>query len=69
MSVGCEQDYMIERVREAFECRVLWCEGRPCLEYGSREELDRISAYVKTEFGKELLDVFFTAVESLPPGS
>lgn len=61
-----DQDYMIERVRERFQCRVLWSEGRPCLEYPSRAELDKISEYVKEQFNTELLDVFFTAVESLP---
>ncbi|WP_435923481.1 hypothetical protein [Paenibacillus sp. DYY-L-2] len=64
-----DQDYMIERVRELFQCRVLWSEGRPCLEYNSREELDKISDYVKENFDTELLDVFFTAVESLPEES
>lgn len=64
-----DQDYMIERVRELFQCRVLWSEGRPCLEYDSREELDKISHYVKESFDTELLDVFFTAVESLPEES
>lgn len=64
-----DQDYMIERVRELFQCRVLWSEGRPCLEYDSREELDKISDYVKESFDTELLDVFFTAVESLPEES
>ncbi|WP_082651766.1 hypothetical protein [Gorillibacterium timonense] len=61
-----EQDYVIERVRELFPCRVLWSEGRPCLEYTSTEELTKISDYVKANFEVELLDVFFTAVESLP---
>ncbi|RRJ63277.1 hypothetical protein EHV15_10355 [Paenibacillus oralis] len=61
-----EQDYIIERVQALFQCRVLWSEGRPCLEYDSKEELDKISEYVKANFENELLDVFFTAVESLP---
>ncbi|MNO20095.1 hypothetical protein D3C76_98410 [compost metagenome] len=61
-----EQDFIIERVRELFQCRVLWSEGRPCLEYSSDEELGRISEYIKDNFEAELLDVFFTAVESLP---
>lgn len=55
---------MIERVKKAFACKVLWCEGRPCLEYGSREELDRISEYVQAEFGKELLDVFLRPLQA-----
>lgn len=63
---AAEQDYMIERVGELFQCRVLWSEGRPCLEYNSNEELDIISEYIKANFEVELLDVFFTAVESLP---
>lgn len=69
MAIGrgaVEQDHIIERVRESFECRVLWSEGRPCLEYRSDEELGIISDYVQTHFEVELLDVFFTAVESLP---
>ncbi|MNI12604.1 hypothetical protein D3C73_657930 [compost metagenome] len=61
-----EQDYIIERVRGRFQCRVLWSEGRPCLEYGSDEELAAISEYIKVNFEAEMLDVFFTAVESLP---
>ncbi|WP_208916359.1 hypothetical protein [Paenibacillus uliginis] len=60
-----EQDYVIEQVRQLFQCTVLWCEGRACLEYESKEELDKISDYVKANFDKDLLDVFFTAVESL----
>lgn len=62
-----EQDYVIERVSDFFKCRVLWCEGRPCLEYGSQEELDKISEYIKVNFDIELFDVFFTAIEGLPP--
>ncbi|WP_334074164.1 MULTISPECIES: hypothetical protein [Paenibacillus] len=61
------QDYIIERVTDLFPCRVLWSEGRPCLEYGSTEELEKIGEYVNGTFGVELLDVFFTTVESLPP--
>jgi hypothetical protein len=61
-----EQDYLIEHVREKFQCTVLWCEGRPCLEYDSKEQLDSILDYIKNSFEKDLLDVFFTAVESLP---
>lgn len=59
------QDCLIEQVKEVFECTVLWCEGRPCLEYKSEEELVRISEYVKGNFDKELHDVFFTAIESI----
>ncbi|GBK66120.1 Uncharacterised protein [Paenibacillus macerans] len=61
-----EQDYIIERVQALFQCRVLWNEGRPCLEYDNKEELGKISEYVKANFATELLDVFFTTVESLP---
>lgn len=61
-----EQDYVIEKVRQEFECRVLWCEGRPCLEYDDQEQLDEISDYVKSKFDRELFEVFFTAIESLP---
>jgi len=61
-----EQDYVIEHVKKHFSCTVLWCEGRACLEYNSEEELAQISQYVKANFDKELLDVFFTAIESLP---
>ncbi|MEF2968578.1 hypothetical protein V3851_22410 [Paenibacillus sp. M1] len=61
-----EQDFIIERIREQFQCRVLWSEGRPCLEYKNIDELDRISDYVRANFDTELLDVFFTAIESLP---
>ncbi|KKO50741.1 hypothetical protein [Paenibacillus sp. DMB20] len=62
-----EQDYVIDHVTDLFQCRVLWCEGRPCLEYDSQEELNRISEYIKANFDIELFDVFFTAIESLPP--
>lgn len=61
-----EQDYMIEKVQQLFHCTVLWCEGRACLEYDSKEELDKISDYIWSNFDKDLLDVFFTAVESVP---
>ncbi|WP_410771293.1 hypothetical protein [Fontibacillus sp. BL9] len=60
-----DQDYVIEHLRQKFNCSVLWCEGRACLEYESKEELDLMTDYVKANFGMELLDVFFTAVESL----
>lgn len=56
----------MEQVTKVYECRVLWCEGRPCLEYSNEEELRRIEAYIRATFEKELLDVFFTKVESLP---
>ncbi|WP_018751741.1 hypothetical protein [Paenibacillus sanguinis] len=59
-----EMDYILERVLENFACRVLWSEGRPCLEY-HLDQLDAIAEYVRTQFGTELLDVFFTAVERL----
>ncbi|MFD3259554.1 hypothetical protein ACE3MQ_13175 [Paenibacillus lentus] len=64
-----EQDYIIEHVQRKFQCTVLWCEGRACLEYGSKEELDKLAEYVRSRFDKELLDVFFTAVESIPSDS
>lgn len=61
-----EQDYVIEQLKEKFQCTVLWCEGRACLEYKSAEELDQVSDYIKEHFDKDLLDVFFTAIESIP---
>ncbi|WP_195574735.1 hypothetical protein [Paenibacillus sp. 1001270B_150601_E10] len=64
-----DQDYVIEDVKEAFQCTILWCEGRACLEYDTQEELDHISSYVKEKFDRDLLDVFFTAIESIPPES
>lgn len=60
-----DQDYIIEQLQQKFKCSVLWCEGRACLEYDSREELDYMAEYIKATFDMELLDVFFTAVESL----
>lgn len=63
---AADQDYIIEQVVQLFQCRVLWSEGRPCLEYSSLEELDKVTEYVKDQFAIDLLDVFFTAVESLP---
>jgi hypothetical protein len=64
-----ECDYVIEELRKVFQCTVLQCEGRPCLEYGSMEELEQISDFVKTKFDKDLLDIFFTSIESIPPES
>ncbi|OPA80007.1 hypothetical protein BVG16_04440 [Paenibacillus selenitireducens] len=64
-----ECDYVIEEVRKVFQCTVLQCEGRPCLAYGSKEELEQISDFVKTKFDKDLLDIFFTSIESIPPES
>lgn len=61
-----EMDFIIDQVQRIFQCRVLWSEGRPCLEYDSEEELSRIAEHVRTEYDTELLDVFFTAIESLP---
>ncbi|MBR2569138.1 MAG: hypothetical protein IKE34_08115 [Paenibacillus sp.] len=61
------QDYVIEQVKEAFQCTVLWCEGRACLEYDSQEQLEHITSYVKETFDRDILDVFFTAIESIPP--
>lgn len=61
-----DQDYIIETLKQEFQCTILWCEGRACLEYNEQEELDRLAVYVKSHFDKELLDVFFTAVERVP---
>lgn len=61
-----DQDYMIEQLKAQFQCTVHWCEGRACLEYRSEEELEQISDYVRSTYDKDLLDVFFTAIESLP---
>ncbi|NUU77468.1 hypothetical protein [Paenibacillus xylanilyticus] len=61
-----EPDHIIQCVVSEFPCRVLWSEGRPCLEYQREEDLKVITAYVEVNFGVDLLDVFFTAVESLP---
>lgn len=63
------QDYIIEALKQKFGCRVLWCEGRACLEYNRIEDLDLWADYVKSSFGTDLMDVFFTAVESLPADS
>lgn len=63
---AADQDYIIEQVVQLFQCRVLWSEGRPCLEYISLEELDKVTEYVKNKFDIDMFDVFFTAVESLP---
>ncbi|GGO04949.1 hypothetical protein [Saccharibacillus kuerlensis] len=60
------QDEVIERVTKQFACRVLWSEGRPCLEYTGEAQLQEIEAYVRGELHWDLYDVFFTAVESLP---
>ncbi|MCE5169880.1 hypothetical protein LQV63_11205 [Paenibacillus profundus] len=62
-----DQDFVIEQVQEKFNCTVLKCEGRPVLEYGTDAELDQIGEYVRAEFDKELLDVFFAAIESVKP--
>ncbi|MGN7359833.1 hypothetical protein ACTHPF_18660 [Paenibacillus sp. SAF-054] len=60
-----DQDVIIETLQREFQCTVLWCEGRACLEYNDKEELNRWAVYVRSRFGKELTDVFFTAVESI----
>lgn len=63
---AADPDHIIQCVVERFPCRVLWSEGRPCLEYQRQEDVAEITEYVRTAYGVELLDVFFTAVESLP---
>lgn len=63
---AADPDQIIQCVVERFPCRVLWSEGRPCLEYQRQEDVAVITEYVRTAYGMELLDVFFTAVESLP---
>ncbi|MEK4362799.1 hypothetical protein MKX68_09975 [Paenibacillus sp. FSL M8-0212] len=60
-----EPDHIIKDVVGKFPCRVLWSEGRPCLEYQREEGLGQIEEYVRTTYNVELLEVFFTAVESL----
>ncbi len=60
------QDYVIQKVTETFVCRVLWSEGRPCLEYANERQLAEIEQYVRHEFDWELEDVFFTTLEKLP---
>lgn len=63
---AADPDHIIQCVVERFPCRVLWSEGRPCLEYQRQEDVAEITEYVRTAYGVEPLDVFFTAVESLP---
>jgi hypothetical protein len=63
---AADPDHIIQCVIERFPCRVLWSEGRPCLEYQKEEDVAMITEYVRNAYGVELLDVFFTAVESLP---
>ncbi|MCR8845896.1 hypothetical protein NQ117_19630 [Paenibacillus sp. SC116] len=64
-SIVADQDFVIEQVKEEFGCTVLSCEGRPCLEYKTDEELAQISDYVQAVFQKEVTDVFFAAVPSV----
>ncbi|WP_046216243.1 hypothetical protein [Paenibacillus wulumuqiensis] len=59
------QDYVIQQVTEKFACRVLWSEGRPCLEYASEEQLNEITNYVRSELDWDLYDVFFTSLIAL----
>ncbi|MFD1887005.1 hypothetical protein [Paenibacillus wenxiniae] len=59
------QDYIIQQVTEKYSCRVLWSEGRPCLEYEHEQQLTEIDHYVCSEFNWELEDVFFTTLEKL----
>ena len=61
-----EPDHIIKDVVGKFPCRVLWSEGRPCLEYQREEDVMLITEYVHKTYNVELWDVFFTAVESLP---
>ncbi|PZT55660.1 hypothetical protein [Paenibacillus silvae] len=63
---AADPDQIIQSVVERFLCRVLWSEGRPCLEYQQEEDVAVITEYVQTTYGVQLLDVFFTAVERLP---
>ncbi|GGH68394.1 hypothetical protein GCM10008014_50820 [Paenibacillus silvae] len=63
---AADPDQIIESVVGRFPCRVLWSEGRPCLEYQREEDVALITEYVQTTYGVQLLDVFFTAVERLP---
>ncbi|MCK6077693.1 hypothetical protein [Paenibacillus silvae] len=63
---AADPDQIIQSVVERFPCRVLWSEGRPCLEYQREEDVALITEYVQTTYGVQLLDVFFTAVERLP---
>ncbi|MBD8498998.1 hypothetical protein IFO66_11850 [Paenibacillus sp. CAU 1523] len=64
-SMVADQDFVIEHVKEKFSCTVLSCEGRPCLEYKTEEELTQISEYVQAVFQREVTDVFFAAVSSV----
>ncbi|EJW16302.1 hypothetical protein PAV_6c03840 [Paenibacillus alvei DSM 29] len=59
------QDYIIEQVKEKYNCTVLKCEGRPVLEFKSEQELHEITDYVHHYFQMDLMDVFFTAIESI----
>ncbi|MEO2255816.1 hypothetical protein ABGV43_02585 [Paenibacillus amylolyticus] len=61
-----EPDHIIKDVVGKFPCRVLWSEGRPCLEYQREEVVALITKHLRITYNVELLDVFFTAVESLP---
>ncbi|WP_028543736.1 hypothetical protein [Paenibacillus taiwanensis] len=63
-SNGIVTDNVIEDVKQQFDCTVLRCEGRPCLEYTSEKQLASISDYVRSHYDKDILDVFFTAIES-----
>ncbi|MCG7408248.1 hypothetical protein MH117_12520 [Paenibacillus sp. ACRRX] len=63
-SNGIVKDDVIEDVKQKFDCTVLRCEGRPCLEYTSEKQLESISGYVRAQYDKDILDVFFTAIES-----
>lgn len=48
-----EPDHIIKDVVGKFPCRVLWSEGRPCLEYQREEGLGQIEEYVRTTYNVE----------------
>lgn len=53
-----EPDQIIKDVVGKYPCRVLWSEGRPCLEYQREEDMALITEYVRITYNVELLDVF-----------
>lgn len=48
---AADPDQIIQSVVERFPCRVLWSEGRPCLEYQQEEDVAVITEYVQTTYG------------------
>jgi len=60
-----DKDQLIEQIKAEMKCTVLYCEGRPCLEYKTQDELDIVTNFVQNKYNKDILDVFYIAIPAL----